>query len=82
MDKQDIQGVLHRLKRRFDRGTPEALYVYGRRAVPAAGFSVNELQEAGLSAQDAVRIGLRVDAQRMSSLGANIESLRAFLARR
>jgi ribosomal protein L13E len=82
MDKQDIQGLLHRLKRRFDRSMPEALYIYGRRAIPAAGFSMNELQEAGLSVQDAVRMGLRVDAQRLSSLGTNVESLRDFLARR
>ncbi len=82
MDKQELQGLFRRLRRRFDRTTPEALYVYGRRAVPAAGFSVNELQEAGLSAQDAVRMGLKVDAERMSSLGTNVESLRDFLARR
>ncbi|HUS20235.1 MAG TPA: ribosomal protein L13e [Terriglobales bacterium] len=82
MDKQDLRGLLHRLKRRFDRSTPEALYVYGRRAVPAAGFSMNELFEAGISAQEAELLGLRVDAQRMSSLGTNVEALRDFLARR
>lgn len=82
MDKQDLYGLMHRLRRRFDRSTPEALYVYGRRAIPAAGFSVNELQEAGLSVQDAQRMGLKVDAERMSSLGTNVESLRDFMARR
>lgn len=82
MDKQDLQGLFRRLRRRFDRRTPEALYVYGRRAVPAAGFSMNELQEAGISAQEAARMGLKVDAERMSSLGTNVESLKEFLLRR
>lgn len=70
------------MRRRFNRTTPEALYVYGRRAVPAAGFSINELQEAGISVTDAPRMGLKVDAERMSSLGTNVESLKDFLARR
>ncbi|MEO5935925.1 MAG: ribosomal protein L13e [Terriglobales bacterium] len=82
MDKQDLQGLFHRLRRRFNRATPEALYVYGRRAVPAAGFSIKELQEAGISAQDAAGMGLKVDAERMSSLGTNVESLREYLERR
>lgn len=81
MDKQEMNGLFGRLLRRFDRSAPEALYVYGRRAVPAAGFSVGELQEAGISAQQAVRMGLKVDAGRMSALGANVESLREFLRR-
>ena len=81
MDKQELQGLFHRLRRRFDRRTPEALYVYGRRAIPAAGFSAGELREAGISADEAVRLGLKVDAQRMSSLGTNVESLRDFLNR-
>ena len=79
MDKQELQGLFHRLRRRFNRATPEALYVYGRRAVPATGFSMNELQEAGISAQDALRMGLKVDAERMSSLGTNVENLKHFL---
>ncbi|HUQ49251.1 MAG TPA: ribosomal protein L13e [Terriglobales bacterium] len=81
MDRQDIQDIVSRWQRRFDRSLPEAIYVYGRRAVKAAGFSPAELEEAGISVEDAKAVGLKVDAQRMNSLGANVESLREFLKR-
>ena len=77
-----MQGLFVRLRRRFDRRPPVALYIYGRRAIPASGFSPGELQEAGVSEDDALRLGLKVDSARMSSLGNNVESLREYLARR
>jgi ribosomal protein L13E len=81
MDKQEMHGLFQRLRRRFDRRPPVALYIYGRRAIPATGFSPGELKEAGVSEQDAARLGLKVDPERMSSLGTNVESLRSFIAR-
>ena len=81
MDKQEMQGLFGRLRRRFDRRPPVALYIYGRRAIPAPGFSPGELSEAGVSPEEALRLGLKVDPARMSSLGNNVASLRDFLAR-
>ena len=82
MDKQDIQNLFERLRRRFDRRAPEPLLVFGRRTAPAPGFSRLELDEAGISEQSALDLGLKVDRRRMSSLGTNVENLRAFLARK
>ena len=67
--------------RRFDRRPPQPMLVYGRRAVPAAGFSLGELAEAGLDEEAARRMGLPVDASRLSSLGSNVASLQEFLKR-
>lgn len=81
MDKQEMHGLFVRLRRRFDRRPPVALYIYGRRAIPASGFSPGELRDAGVSEEEAARLGLKVDPARMSSLGNNVESLREFLDR-
>ena len=81
MDKQEMNGLFQRLRRRFDKRPPVALYIYGRRAVPASGFSKGELNEAGVSEQDAARLGITVDPERMSSLGNNVESLREYLGK-
>ena len=81
MDKQDMYGLFQRLRKRYDRRPPVALYIYGRRAIPATGFSPAELRDAGVSEEQATRLGLKVDPERMSSLGNNVESLREFLQR-
>lgn len=81
MDKQDMQGLFTRLRKRYDRRPPVALYIYGRRAIPASGFSPGELRDAGLSEEQAARLGVKVDPERMSSLGNNVESLREYIQR-
>lgn len=81
MDKQEMHGLFQRLRKRFDRRPPVALYIYGRRAIPASGFSPAELRDAGLSEEQAARLGLKVDPARMSALGNNVESLREYLRR-
>lgn len=81
MDKQEMHGLFQRLRKRYDRRPPVALYIYGRRAIPATGFSPGELRDAGLSQEQARRLGLKVDPERMSSLGNNVESLREYLER-
>lgn len=49
------------------------------RLVPAEGFSLAELDDAGLSVQQAETLGLPVDAGRVGSYGPNISSLREYL---
>jgi len=79
MDRQDTRAILNKLTARFRRAAPTPHTIYGRRAVPAPGFSLAEIAEAGLSEIAARSLGLPVDSERKSSLGANVESLRAFL---
>ncbi|MCI0352882.1 MAG: ribosomal protein L13e [Acidobacteriales bacterium] len=79
MDRQETQGMLARLLSRFSRTSPQAMLIYGRRAVPAPGFSLAELEEAGISAENARHLGISVDVKRMSSLGANVDALKTHL---
>lgn len=78
MDTQP-QSMLARWLRRFARGAPQAMLIYGRRAVPAPGFSLTELEEAGITRDRARELGIQVDADRMSSLGANVDALKTYL---
>jgi ribosomal protein L13E len=79
MDRQETQSILTRLRNRFARTTPEAMLVYGRRAVRAPGFSLAELADAGISMERARELSIAVDMARMSSLGANVDALRTYL---
>lgn len=81
MDKQETQSMFARLRSRFARKAPAAMLVYGRRAVRAPGFSLAELDDAGISADLARELGIPVDSERMSSLGANVETLKTYLRR-
>jgi ribosomal protein L13E len=81
MDRQEIQNVFTRLLSRFARTAPRAMLIYGRRAVPAPGFSLAEIEEAGLGQDRARELGILVDTARMSSLGANVEALKDYLKR-
>ena len=48
----------------------------GKAVVPARGYSPLELARAGLTEQDARRLGVALDAQRTSMIGANVMQLR------
>jgi ribosomal protein L13E len=50
------------------------------RLVPTEGYSLAELDEAGLSVEKAEGLGLPVDIGRVGSYGPNVSVLRAFLA--
>jgi|GEM_PF-4627764 len=82
MDKQDTRAVLRKVTSRFDREIPVAHNLYGRRIVPADGFSLAELAEVRLELQQALTLGLAVDPARLNALGSNIENLRKFLKER
>jgi ribosomal protein L13E len=81
MDRQETQSLLARLLRRFARTEPQAILVYGRRSVPAPGFSLAELEEANISPERARELGIPVDGKRMSSLGANVDALKSYMKR-
>lgn len=49
------------------------------RLVPADGYSIAELNDAGVTLEQAERLGLPVDAGRFGSYGPNVSSLRDFL---
>ena len=48
----------------------------GRSIVPATGYSRLELERAGLTEENAVRLGLVVDADRKTMVGSNVMQLR------
>jgi ribosomal protein L13E len=50
-----------------------------QRLEPAEGFSLDELDAAGISLERAERLGLPVDMGRNFSFGPNIEALRGFV---
>lgn len=54
------------------------------RILPAIGFSLSELDDAGIDVEIAERLGLPVDAGRLGAYGPNVSSLREFarMARR
>jgi ribosomal protein L13E len=81
MDKQSLQFAMNKVRERFDRSVPQAQIVYGRRLAPAKGFSLVELEEAGLTELVARSLGLATDSRRMSSLGVNVDALKRFLRR-
>ena len=64
--REDVQG-----KR---RAVPVTLT--GRSIVPATGYSRLELERAGLTEEDAHRLGLVVDPDRRSMVGSNVMQLR------
>ena len=50
-----------------------------RRLVPAEGYSLAELDDAGLSIEQAEMLGLPVDAGRVGSYGPNVSELRDYV---
>lgn len=49
------------------------------RLVPAEGYSLAELDDAGLSIEQAELLGLPVDAGRVGAYGPNVASLREYI---
>jgi ribosomal protein L13E len=45
---------------------------------PAAGFSLSELDDAGINLEIAERLGLPIDAVRIGAYGPNVSALRDF----
>jgi ribosomal protein L13E len=49
------------------------------RLTPAEGYSLAELDDAGLSIEQAEHLGLPVDAGRVGSYGPNVSTLRDYI---
>jgi ribosomal protein L13E len=49
------------------------------RVVPAAGFSLSELDDAGINLDAAESLGLPVDIVRVGAYGPNVSALRDFV---
>ena len=59
---------------------PRPVYPTGRnRVLPAQGFSLSELDDAGVNLDLAERLGLPVDAGRIGTYGPNVTVLRDFV---
>lgn len=59
---------------------PRPVYPTGvNRVQPAAGFSLSELDGAGIDLDLAERLGLPVDAGRIGAYGPNVSALRGFV---
>lgn len=62
------------------RRPPRPVYPTGlNRVLPAAGFSLSELDDAGVDLDLAERLGLPVDAGRVGAYGPNVTVLRDFV---
>lgn len=59
---------------------PRPVYPSGlNRVTPAQGFSLSELDDAGVDLELAERLGLPVDAGRIGVYGPNVSVLRSFI---
>jgi ribosomal protein L13E len=77
-DWQQFYEVARRPWRR--RRPPRPVYPTGlNRVLPAQGFSLSELDDAGVDLDLAERLGLPVDAGRIGTYGPNVTVLRDFV---
>jgi ribosomal protein L13E len=79
--KRDWQQFYELARRPWRRHRPpRPVYPTGlNRVLPAAGFSLSELDDAGVDLDLAERLGLPVDAGRIGAYGPNVTVLRDFV---
>lgn len=79
--KRDWQQFYELARRPWQRHRPpRPVYSSGlNRVLPAAGFSLSELDDANIDLDQAERLGLPVDAGRLSAYGPNVTVLRDFV---
>jgi ribosomal protein L13E len=79
--KRDWQQFYELARRPWQRHRPpRPVYPTGlNRVLPAAGFSLSELDDAGVDLDLAERLGLPVDAGRIGAYGPNVTVLRDFV---
>ena len=80
-DKRDWQHFFELTRRPWHRmRPPRPIYPTGsNRVLPAVGFSLAELDDAGINLDLAERLGLPVDASRVCAYGPNVSTLRDFV---
>ncbi len=79
--RRDWDDFFHIVRKRSNKLRPPRPVDLSRRnrLVPTEGYSLAELDDAGLSLEQAERLGLPVDAGRVGSYGPNVSALRDFL---
>ena len=79
--KRDWKQFYELARRPWQRHRPpRPIYPTGiNRVLPAAGFSLSELDDAGLDIDLAESLGLPVDAGRIGAYGPNVTTLRDFV---
>jgi ribosomal protein L13E len=79
--KRDWQQFFEISKRPWNRRRPpRPVYAAeSNRITPAVGFSLSELDDAGINIDQAEHFGLPVDAARIGAYGPNVSALRAFV---
>ena len=79
--KRDWKQFYELARRRRQRHRPpRPVYPAGmNRVAPAAGYSLSELDDAGVDLDQAERLGLPVDAGRIGAYGPNVTTLRDFV---
>ncbi len=80
-DKRDWQEFFEIASRPWRRHRPpRPVYSIGlNRLLPADGFSLAELDDAGIDIELAEQLGLPVDAGRIGAYAPNISALREFV---
>jgi len=80
VDKNDWHQFFAIANRPWQRHRPpRPVYPSGKqRVLPAIGFSLSELDDAGINVEAAERLGLPVDAARIGAYGPNVSALREF----
>jgi ribosomal protein L13E len=80
-DKDDWEQYFQICQRRWQRRLPPrpVAPINADRTLPVVGFSLLELDAAGIDVQVAERLGLPVDGARIGSYSANVSTLRDFV---
>ena len=80
-NRRDWDDFFRIVKKRWHtQRPPRPVDLSGRnRLTPAEGYSLAELDEVGLSIENAELLGLPVDAGRVGSYGPNVATLREFV---
>lgn len=79
--KRDWHQFFHTMRRGWERyRPPRPVQVnLNNRVLPAEGFSLRELDDAGITIDQAQVLGLPVDAGRVGVYGPNVTALRDFV---
>ena len=80
-DKDDWEQFFEMAQRRWLKHRPPRPVAPSgaNRILPVVGFSLSELDDAGINSRVAERLGLPVDAARIGAYSANVLALRDFV---
>ena len=80
-DKRDWHQFFEIAQRPWQRHRPPRPVAPSgaNRVLPAVGFSLSELNDAGINLEAAEQLGLPVDAVRIGAYGPNVSVLRDFV---